>query len=149
MLAANPLFTDDLWTEERYAHCMARPDVVIGPEGPRFLEFNVSGAIGGPVELHCLQQAWQTLYQQHSPAPFTFHDPFAARASLFADVCEELALPRRLAWVGSVRDLKHTNSTRHFDLETDYLKSRGFTARHFEPEDLEETWNAPSTSATR
>lgn len=137
-----PLFGDDVELEERYAHCMARPDVVIGPDGPRFLEFNVSGGMGGPVELHCLYQAWRKLYERSGgDLPFSFHDPFASRAALFADVCDELALPPRLAWVGTVRDLKHTDSTRYFDVEIDYLAKRGLTARHFEPEDVEQLWS--------
>src|SRR4051794_20593111 len=47
------LFVDDPFIEERYADCVVRPDIVIGPDGPKFLEFNVSGALGGPVETHC------------------------------------------------------------------------------------------------
>lgn len=139
-----PLFIDDTGLEERYADCMARPDVVIGPDGPRFLEFNVSGGFGGPVELHCLYEVWRALYERpDGRLPYSFHDPFASRAALFADVCDELALPPRLAWVGTVRDLKYTESTYYFDVEIDYLNRRGFSARHFEPEALDQLWDGP------
>src|SRR5215203_4855717 len=39
------LFVDDQLIEEQYADCVARPDNVVGPDGPQFLEFNVSGAL--------------------------------------------------------------------------------------------------------
>ncbi|MFJ9777092.1 hypothetical protein ACIRVF_38655 [Kitasatospora sp. NPDC101157] len=139
-----PLFCDDPVLEERYAACMARPDIVIGANGPRFLEFNVSGAVGGAVELHCLYRAWHELYRRTEDSPpFGFDDPFAGRADLFTDVCTELSLPPRLVWVGSTRDLKHTDSTRYFDLEMAYLNRRGFDARFLEPEDLHTAWDAP------
>ncbi|WP_158895675.1 hypothetical protein [Amycolatopsis anabasis] len=131
-----PLFLDDLFLEERYAACMARPDVVVGATGPKFLEFNVSGAVGGPVEAHCLQRAWHFLEHRTHHSRLCYDDPFAARAWLFRAVCGELDLPPRLAWVGSTRDLYHTDSTRYFDLELDYLHRQGFVADHFEPEEL-------------
>src|SRR6478672_11896997 len=56
------LFVDDQFIEERYADCVTRPDIVIGPDGPMFVEFNVSGAIGGPVETHCRLEVWRKLY---------------------------------------------------------------------------------------
>jgi hypothetical protein len=125
-----------LFLEERYAACMARPDIVVSATGPKFLEFNVSGAVGGPVEAHCLQRAWHFLEHRVHHSQLHYDDPFAPRARLFGAVCEELDLPPRLAWVGSTRDLYHTDSTRYFDLELDYLHRQGFVADHFEPEEL-------------
>lgn len=139
-----PLFIADEAVEERYAHQLARPDAVIGPDGLRFLEFNVSGSFGGAVETHCRYEVWRRLHSdERGMARFAYHDPLTTRADLFADLCAELALPPRLAWVGSVRD-QGVDSTRYFDLETDYLNARGFTARHFEPEDLHEAWDCAS-----
>jgi hypothetical protein len=140
-----PLFLDDQVLEERYAHCMTRPDVVIGPNGPRFVEFNVGGGFGGPVEVHCRYRAWQQLYGTATgKLPFFYHDPLASRADFFHRVCEDLALPPRVALVGSIRDhIVRTEATRYFDLEVDYLRERGFTSRYFEPEDLEAAWHGP------
>lgn len=133
-----PLFLDDQVLEERYAACMARPDIIIGPGGPKFLEFNVSGAIGGSVELHSLLQAWDFLYRSDNVPPFRSTDPFAARRDLFDDVSAELAVAQRLLLVGSVRDLKHTSSTRYFDMEMKYLHRHGFVVDHAEPEQLDD-----------
>lgn len=138
------LFTDDQFIEERYADCVARPDIVIGPDGPRFLEFNVSGAIGGPVETHCRLEVWRKLYaDDEGRLPFSYQDPFAVRAEMFRGLSAELAVAPRVAVVGSVRD-QGVESTRYFDLEAEYLNSHGLTARFFEPEFLHEAWDCPS-----
>ncbi|MDH6574587.1 hypothetical protein [Kitasatospora sp. MAP5-34] len=138
-----PLFLADSMLEERYASCLVRPDIVIGPTGPQFLELNISGGFAGTVESHCGYAAWRALYGAAGEGlPFTHHDPFAARADLFDDVCEELALPRRLAWVGALREsVLPIEETRYFDLETDYLHSRGFDAEYVEVEDADQLWD--------
>lgn len=137
------LFLADQFMEERYADCVVRPDVVIGPDGPRFLEFNVSGALGGPVETHCRLEVWRKLYADETGrVPFGYQRPFAVRARMFRDLCAELALPPRVAIVGTVRD-QGVESTRYFDLEAEYFNSLGLTARFFEPEDLHEAWDCP------
>ncbi|WP_026421183.1 hypothetical protein [Actinokineospora inagensis] len=137
------LFVADQFTEERYADCVARPDVVIGPDGPKFLEFNVSGALGGPVETHCRLQAWRKLFADaEGRVPFGFHEPFAVRERMFRDLSTELGVAPRLALVGSARD-QGVESTRYFDIEADYYNSRGLTATFFEPEDLHTAWDCP------
>jgi len=138
------LFVDDQFIEERYADCVARPDIVIGPDGPQFLEFNVSGALGGPVETHCRLEVWRKLYaDDEGRVPFSYQDPLAVRAEMFRALCAELAVAPRVALVGSVRD-QGVESTRYFDLEAEYLNSHGLTARFFEPEDLHEAWDCPA-----
>lgn len=47
-------------------------------------------------------------------------------------------MPARVLLVGSVRDLKHTDSSRYFDLEIDSLHRQGFVADHAEPEELDD-----------
>lgn len=137
------LFVDSPFIEERYADCVARPDVVIGPDGPRFIEFNVSGALGGPVEAFCRLQVWRRLYaDDEGRLPFSYHDPFAVRAEMFRTLCGELGVAPRLALVGSVRD-QGVESTRYFDAEADYLNHHGLIARFFEPENLHEAWDCP------
>ncbi|GLZ42795.1 hypothetical protein [Actinokineospora sp. NBRC 105648] len=139
----NQLFVADQFIEERYADCVARPDIVIGPNGPQFLEFNVSGALGGPVETHCRLEVWRKLYADEAGrVPFGHRSPFAVRAEMFRDLCAELALAPRVALVGSARD-QGVESTRYFDIEADYLNNHGLTARFFEPEDLHEAWDCP------
>lgn len=137
------LFVADEFTEERYADCVARPDVVIGPDGPQFLEFNVSGALGGVVEMRCRLEVWRQLYADGAgQVPFGSLDPFAVRAAMFRDLCGELGVAPRVAVVGSVRD-QGVTATRYFDLETDWFAANGLPARFFEPEDLHEAWDCP------
>ncbi|WP_441249115.1 hypothetical protein [Kitasatospora sp. McL0602] len=135
------LFVADQFTEERYADCVARPDVVIGENGPQFLEFNVSGALGGVVETHCRLEVWRRLYaDDQGRLPFASQDPFAVRAGMFRDLVAELGVAPRLAVAGSARD-QGVESARYFEIETDYLNNHGVTARFFEPEDLHEAWD--------
>lgn len=137
------LFVADQFVEERYADCVVRPDVVIGPDGPRFLEFNVSGALGGPVETHCRLEVWRKLYAgADGRLPFDYQDPFAVRAEMFRALSAELAVAPRIALVGSARD-QGVESTRYFDVEADHFNSHGLTARFFEPEDLHKAWDCP------
>ncbi|MFI5778892.1 hypothetical protein [Nocardia sp. NPDC051570] len=138
----NQLFVADRFIEERYADCVARPDVVIGPDGPKFLEFNVSGALGGPVEAHCRLEVWRRLYASDSGRlPFDYRSPLAARVEMFRSLCAELAVAPRVALLGSARD--QGGATRFFDIEIDYFNNHGMTARFFEPEDLHEAWDCP------
>ncbi|MBT2382479.1 hypothetical protein [Streptomyces sp. ISL-11] len=142
-LSEHQLFVADQFTEERYADCVTRPDIVIGPDGPQFLEFNVSGALGGSVETHCRLEVWRGLYaDDRGRVPFAYQDPFAVRTAMFRDLCDELGVAPRVALLGSARD--QGGFTRYFDLQTDYFNSHGLTARFFEPEDLHEAWDCPS-----
>ncbi|KUJ67108.1 hypothetical protein ACZ90_30150 [Streptomyces albus subsp. albus] len=136
------LFLADQFTEERYADCVTRPDIVIGPNGPQFLEFNVSGALGGPVEAHCRLEVWRRLYaDDQGRVPFGYQDPFAVRTAMFRDLCTELGAAPRVALLGSARD--QGGLTRYFDLQVDHFNSHGLTARFFEPEDLHLAWDCP------
>ncbi|MFF0144085.1 hypothetical protein ATK36_4276 [Amycolatopsis sulphurea] len=141
-----PLFLDPAWQliEERYASCMVRPDVVVGPDGPKFLEFNISGGFAGVVESWCRYLAYRVLYGDGAGRlPYRYHDPFAARADLFEEVCADLDLPRRVAWVGTLAEsVTPTTETRYFDVETDYLAGRGFAAEYVEVEDADRLWDA-------
>jgi hypothetical protein len=133
---AFPFFTNDDEQELRYCAAMARPDVVIGPDGPQFLEFNVSGAFGGPAETHLFTRAWLRLYEGPDQAPFKGPDPLEVRADLFVKVCKELGLPPAVAVIGNRMDRGKATTTRYFDIETDALRRRGLAAEVFEPRDL-------------
>ncbi|MFJ9343215.1 hypothetical protein ACIRP0_28570 [Streptomyces sp. NPDC101733] len=134
------LFMADPFTEERYADQVARPDVVIGPQGPQFLEFNVSGALGGAVEVHSRLEVWRKLYADDGGRlPFESPDPFAVRTEMFRSLCAETGAAPRVAFLGSARD--QGGFTRYFDVQADHLNARGMTARFFEPGDLHEAWD--------
>ncbi|MBI0293370.1 hypothetical protein JBE04_02405 [Streptomyces sp. PRKS01-29] len=130
-----PLFSANDGLEDHFWTAMARPDVVIGPEGPQFIEFNVSGAICGPAETYFFNKVFTEAYGGSEAAPFVGYHAFPARASLFEAICEERGLPKAVALIGSPLD-HHAEGSTYFDVEVDYLRSRGFDARFFPPEEL-------------
>jgi hypothetical protein len=113
---------------------VCRPDVVIGRDGPKFVEFNVAAAAGGVVELHCLLRAWNSLARREEPPRYWWHDPFDASAGLLRDVCDDRGLPHDVAVVGSGRDICPDGSTRYFDLWVEHLQRRGLVAELVDPE---------------
>ncbi|RZU52373.1 hypothetical protein EV385_4231 [Krasilnikovia cinnamomea] len=134
------LWLSDPFVEERYADCVVRPDFVIGPDGPRLLEFNVSGALGGVVETHARLRVWRDLHADAAGrVPFTAPDPFTVRAAMFRSLSAELALPPRVAIVGSSRAGGVT--ARYFEMEAEHYRGLGLTARFFEPEELTGAWD--------
>lgn len=134
------LFVRDPFVEERYADCVVRPDVVIGPDGPQFLEFNVSGALGGVVETHCRLEVWRKLHaDEQGRTPFRSPRPFSVRADMFRSLAAELAVAPRVAIAGSAR--VEGPESRYFEIEADYYNAHGLTARFFEPEELVEAWD--------
>jgi hypothetical protein len=137
------LFLSDDRAEERYCAVMARPDVVIGPEGPKFCEFNISGAVGNAVQTRLLTAAWQTLYARDGVAPFAGPDLFEVRARMFRSVCGHLGAPPAVVLVGSIRGIAEMASTRYYDVEVEYLRRHGLAAEYAAPEDLLETLGEP------
>ncbi|MFC9327324.1 hypothetical protein [Kitasatospora sp. NPDC057015] len=131
-----PFFVSDEDFEIRYAATMARPDVVIGPDGPKFLEFNVSGTFGGPAEIHLFTEAWTRIYGGSDAAPFQGYEPFAARAALYRRVCAELNLPPAVALLGSRLDRPGAQSARYYELESAYFRRQGLASEFLEPADL-------------
>ncbi|MEV7116448.1 hypothetical protein [Streptomyces anulatus] len=138
--AEDRLWVSDPFIEERYADSVVRPDLVIGPDGPQFLEFNVSGALGGVVETQSRLAVWRGLHaDEEGRTPFRSPSPFAVRAEMFRSLSTELAVAPRVAVVGSARVTGVER--RYFEMEADYYNSHGLTARFFEPEELPEAWD--------
>ncbi|MFJ7413260.1 hypothetical protein ACIQWZ_20940 [Streptomyces sp. NPDC098077] len=134
------LWVRDPFVEERYADSVVRPDLVIGPDGPRFLEFNVSGALGGVVETQSRLAVWRGLHaDEEGRATFRSPSPFAVRAEMFRSLSAESAVAPRVAVVGSARVTGVER--RYFEMEADYYNNHGLTARFFEPEELPEAWD--------
>lgn len=136
------LWLPDLLLDERYPDCVVRPDLVIGPNGPQFLEFNVSGALGGVVETQSRLNVWRELYADgDGQRPFRSPEPFAVRAEMFRSLSAELAVPPRVAIVGSARVAGVTR--RYFEVEAEHHRAHGLTTRFFEPEELPDAWDCP------
>ncbi|MEV0729629.1 hypothetical protein [Polymorphospora sp. NPDC050346] len=134
------LWMSDPFAEERYADSVVRPDLVVGPDGPRILEFNVSGALGGVLETHSRLEVWRRLHaDEQGRVPYGSPDPFAVRADMFRSLCAELGVAPRVAVAGSAR--VHGVESRYFQVEAEHFNSHGLTARFFEPEELVEAWD--------
>lgn len=142
-----PASEDQLWLrdpllDERYADWVARPDAVVGPDGLRFVEFNVSGALGGAVETQCRLDVWRGLYADAGGRlPYRSPDPFAVRAEMFRALSAELAVAPRVALVGSAQVTGVTSY--YFEAEAEYHRSQGLSTRFFEPKELHEAWDCP------
>jgi hypothetical protein len=130
-----PLFTSDESWEWRYAACIARPDAFVTADGVKLIEYNAGGGVGAAVQTQLLADTWvDVIYSGH---PLFAHRPFKARADMFDAMCAAEGVRRAVVLQGSVADLvRGVSSTRYFDVEVDYLRSRGFDAAFFEPEDL-------------
>ncbi len=130
-----PLFQDDEAREAELATAITRADVVIGPNGPLFVEYNVAGAVGGLVEGGCLRDVWTEVARlSGEPAPNAI-DPLAALGDGFARLLRTTPAWPRLDVVASLRDYPRARTTRLFDLEVQALQAAGIQARLWEPED--------------
>ncbi|MFF0156153.1 hypothetical protein ACFYRY_01240 [Streptomyces sp. NPDC005263] len=130
-----PLFTSDESWEWRYAACIARPDAFVTADGVKFIEYNAGGGVGAAVQTQLLADTWVDVI--YADQPLFAHRPFKARADMFDAMCAAEGVRRAVVLQGSVADLvRGVSSTRYFDVEVDYLRSRGFDAAFFEPEDL-------------
>ncbi|MFI1395455.1 hypothetical protein [Streptomyces sp. NPDC020681] len=134
-----PLLSGQDNTETAYCSMMARPDIVIGENGPQLLEFNVSGAFGGPNEAHGLAEVWRHTHRE----TFFGDDPLAARVRAFEDVCASRGLPKAVAVIGSLGDLQDDADIRFQERELAQFRRRGFTADFFEPDRLTEALGRP------
>lgn len=140
--AMYPLFMDDP-AEEAYATCIARPDVMVGASGPKFVEFNIGSGIGGVVDTSLHSAAWTAAFGGAHRAPFRAVDPLTVRDDLFLRAVRDLAVKPAVAIVGTLRDLGGRPS-RYFELQAESLRRRGLDAEFFEPEELADGLGLPA-----
>jgi hypothetical protein len=133
-----PLFWDDDELERRWCACISRADILVGPQGPRFLEFNVSGAVGGVTTTHVLTRSWQRAYAGSAGVSLDGPDPLAARAALYESMCAGLGARPAVAVVAAPHTMwaDPAAGARYLDVEVRFLRGRGIVAEHFEPERL-------------
>ncbi len=129
-----PLFQHDEALEADLATAVSRADVVIGPGGPQFLEFNVAGAVTGPIECHSLLRVWADLARRAGAPPLTAIDPLTTMAQALAGLLRKTPAWPRLAVLASLRDYPAATSTRRFELELAALREAGIQPRLYEPE---------------
>ncbi|WP_210948270.1 hypothetical protein [Streptomyces sp. MK37H] len=143
--ADTPLFTADEDFELRHCADMGRADVVIGPDGPRFVEFNVSGAFGGMPDCHAHQQAWRRITALAGRPAYLGVDPWAHLAALVERTCAEFGAPPGIVVVDDVGDGTVLATGRSVRMWLDGLRTHGIEARHVQVADLLDTLGHPGT----
>ncbi len=112
---------------------MARADVVIGADGPKFVEINVSGAVGGMADTQAYRQGWRRIAGQAGRAPFAGVDIWARLAALVERTCAELGAAPSAVIVDHFSEIDQTNTPRTMRLQVDGLAAHGVRARHLDP----------------
>lgn len=131
-----PMFAPDEEFELRHCADMTRADVIIGPDGPRFVEFNVSGAFGGLVHFLLYQRVWARIRERAGRPAFVGADAFSRQARLIETTCAELGVPPSAVIIGTPRDWGPDIGTRMFDVQVDALRGHGVPATHLDFDDL-------------
>lgn len=131
-----PTWVDDEDFEVRHCADLARADVVVGADGPKFIEFNVSGSFGGLVQFQSQQRAWRRIRELAGEPSFVGVDAYSRLAGLVERTCAELGVPPSVVLVGTPREWGPSTSRRNFTVQADLLRQHGIHAEHFDFEDL-------------
>jgi hypothetical protein len=131
-----PFFVPDEDFELRHCADMARADVVIEADGPKFVEINVSGAVGGMADTQAYHQGWRRIAAKAGRRPFAGADIWAPLAALVERTCAELGTAPSAAIVDHFSEVDPTNQPRTMRLQVDGLRAHGVRARHLDPADL-------------
>jgi hypothetical protein len=131
-----PMFVND--EDFELGHCadMARGDVMIGPDGPKFIEFNVSGAFGGLVHFQLYQHAWQRIRELAGRPSFVGVDAVARQARLVERVCGRLGVLPSVVIVSDPLEWGTQVSTRIFATQAAMLRQHGVRATYLDFKDL-------------
>jgi hypothetical protein len=117
--------------ERNSCDLVARPDVVRSSSGWRFIEYNVSCAVGGMTYVDLFNSFWKAEGHEH----LRLDSPLATRSRLLSQrfaSCEERA---EVAIVGSSADMK-LRHPRYYRLELESLRRHGIAAHFYEVEEF-------------
>jgi hypothetical protein len=131
-----PFFVPDEDFELRHCADMARADVVIAADGPKFIEINVSGAVGGMADMQAYHQGWRRIAGQAGRRPFAGVDIWPQLAALVKRTCAELGAMPSVVIVDHLSEVDPTNKSRTVRLQVDGLGAHGVRAQHIDPADL-------------
>lgn len=131
-----PFFVPDEDFELRHCADMARADVVIGTDGPKFVEINVSGAVGGMADTHAYHQGWRRIAERAGRRPFAAVEIWPRLAALVKRTCAELGTAPSAVIVDHLSDVDPTNKPRTVRLQAEGLSAHGVRARHLDPAGL-------------
>jgi hypothetical protein len=131
-----PFFVPDDSFELRHCAGMARADVVIGTGGPKFVEINVGGPIGGMADTEACRQAWRRITGLAGRRPFAGADIWPRLAAMVRRACAELGTEPAAVIVDHLSEIDPTTTGRTVQLQVDGLAAHGVRARHLDPADL-------------
>ncbi|MGE5830526.1 MAG: hypothetical protein ACM30G_19490 [Micromonosporaceae bacterium] len=131
-----PTWTDDEEWELEHCADMTRADVIVTEDGPKFIEFNVSGAFGGLVHFALFHRAWQRICDQAGRPAFVGVDAYARLATLIERTCAKIGVEPSIALVGTPREWGPNTPRRNFLLQADLLRHHGIRAEHLDFEEL-------------
>lgn len=126
-----PRFGADNGHDERYEieHCIdfSRADVVIGRDGPQFVEFNVGAGVGTALEFELERRVWERARREAGETPWTARDLFEQYAAFVKRTCADRGIGPSAVLIGSLEDPSRT--TQYFDRQEDLLREFGVDAR--------------------
>ncbi|SDW49852.1 hypothetical protein SAMN05421504_101752 [Amycolatopsis xylanica] len=129
-----PRFTADEAFELGHATDVARADVMIGADGPRFLEFNVGASVGCMAQFERLRRAWRDLASEAGKPVLTGTDLYAPLAEVLKRSCKELGVGPEVLLIDTSDDLQTTSA--YVDAQLGLLREHGVHARFTELRDL-------------
>nr|WSZ99067.1 hypothetical protein OH820_28425 [Streptomyces sp. NBC_00857] len=118
----------------------ARPDIAVSPAGPKVMEFNIGGGIGGYIETHLMQRVWSDVYGEQSPEAAGEPDPLRRWARAISESrTSDGSRPTQVCSVTSLRDFPtdEMDVDRFFDLQARQLAELGMELLITEPEGLD------------
>lgn len=122
-----PRMTDEESYEIGHAADICRADVVVGPDGPKFVEFNVSGGVGAMLEYEIESRIWHEIYREAGYAEPTAPSLYKLIARLIENTCRALGRDPSVLLIGALADPGKT--ARYFDTQIAYLKEHGVQAQ--------------------
>lgn len=112
--------------EMGHARDMARADVIVGLDGPKFIEYNVGGGFGGMVQFESQRRLWLQVGAEFGGGSLLGFDPFAALAQLIAKTCREAGKKPSAAFLFSSDDPGRTRA--QLDAQVQFLTGWGIEA---------------------
>lgn len=107
-LRAEPSEFPRVFLDEEYEHChsadMARGDVIITAEGPKFIELNVGAGFGGMVQFEVHRRIWSQVAAETGRQPLLGTDPYASLSRLIRRSAVELGTAPSAVFVNSGED---------------------------------------------
>lgn len=131
-----PFFVPDDCFELRHCADMARADVVIGIDGPKFVEINVGGPLGGMADTEACRQAWRRITAAADGAPFAGVGIWPRLAAMVRRACAELGTAPAAVIVDHLSEVDPTTTARTMQRQVDALAAHGVRSRHLDPADL-------------